>query len=131
MDSSSILKTFNNHFEEFVNDVQSVFPEDTEILTCKNSVLAIRKANPTMIIKIWRFYIANKYENEINSGDISFFLNKDYNDDLSYMDEQNTRNILNKINILREPIRNMGPENQSKSMKYIQNLTKLSKMYNK
>lgn len=131
MDSSTILKTFNNHFEDFVNDVQSVFPEDPEILSCKNVVLSIRKANPTMIIKIWRYYIADKYDNQIQSGDISFFLNKDYNEDLTYMDESNTSNILNKINVLREPIRNMGPENQAKSMKYIQNLTKLSKMYNK
>lgn len=131
MDSSTILKTFNNHFEDFVNDVQSVFPEDPEILSCKNVVLSIRKANPTTIIKIWRYYIADKYGNEIELGDISFFLDKDYNDDLTYMDESNTRNILNKINILREPIRNMGPENQGKSMKYIQNLTKLSKLYNK
>jgi hypothetical protein len=131
MDSSSILKAFNNHFEEFVNDVHSVFPEDPEILSCKNVVLSIRKANPTMIIKIWKVYITDKYDSQISSGDISFFLNKDYNDDLSYMDEQNTVNILNKINVLREPIRNMGPENQAKSMKYIQNLTKLSKMYNK
>lgn len=131
MDSSSILKAFNNHFEEFVNDVQSVFPEDTEILSCKNVVLSIRKANPTMIIKIWKSYIADKYGNEIEAGELSFFLNKDYNEDLNYMDEYNTRNILNKINILREPIRNMGPDNQAKSMKYIQNLTKLSKLYNK
>ena len=49
---ANILTAFNDHFVEFVNDVQSVFPEDTDILTAKNSLLAIRKANPKMIVKI-------------------------------------------------------------------------------
>jgi hypothetical protein len=34
------------------------------------------------------------------------------------------------IDCLREPIRNMGHENQVKSFKYIQNLCLLAKMYN-
>ena len=43
--ASNILTAFNDHFVEFVTDIQSVFPEDHDILVAKNSLLAIRKAN--------------------------------------------------------------------------------------
>jgi len=123
---SNILTAFNDHFLEFLNDVQSVFPEDADILTAKNALLAIRKANPKMIVKIWRTFIAEKYRDKIAVGDIGFFLDKDYANDVA--NSQNSDKIMESINRLREPIRNMGPENQSKVMKYIQNLTKLSEL---
>jgi hypothetical protein len=123
---SNILIAFNDHFLEFLNDVQSVFPEDADILTAKNALTAIRKANPKMIVKIWRKFIADKYRDQIAAGDIAFFIDKDYGSDVSTA--QNSDKIMESINRLREPIRNMGPDNQAKVMKYIQNLTKLSEL---
>ena len=121
---SNILTAFNDHFVAFINDVQSVFPEDTDVLTAKNALTAIRKANPKMIVKIWKAFIADKYKAEINAGDISFFAEKDYSSDVSV--SQNSDKIMESIDRLRAPIKNMSPENQAKTMKYIQNLTKLS-----
>jgi hypothetical protein len=121
---SNILTAFNEHFIEFLNDVQSVFPEDTDILAAKNALIAIRKANPKMIVKIWKTFIADKYRDQIEMGNIGFFIDKDYASDVSTSD--NSDKIMGSINRLREPIRNMGVDNQSKVMKYIQNLTKLS-----
>lgn len=123
---SNILTAFNDHFLEFLNDVQMVFPEDTDILTAKNALVAIRKANPKMIVKIWKTFIADKYRQQIQANDISFFLTKDYSSDVA--NSQNSDKIMDSINRLREPIKNMGPENQTKVMKYIQNLTKLADM---
>ena len=123
---SNILTAFNDHFIEFLNDVQSVFPEDADILTAKNALTAIRKANPKMIVKIWRVFIAEKYRNEILAGDIAFFIDKDYSSDVS--SASGSDKIMESINRLREPIRNMGSENQAKVIKYIQNLTKLADM---
>jgi hypothetical protein len=123
---SNILAAFNDHFLEFLNDIQGVFPEDPDILTAKNALTAIRKANPKMIVKIWRAFIAEKYRDQILAGDIAFFIDKDYGTDVS--SAQNSDKIMDSINRLREPIRNMGPDNQAKVMKYIQNLTKLSEL---
>ena len=123
---SNILTAFNDHFLEFLNDVQSVFPEDADVLTAKNALTAIRKANPKMIVKIWRAFIAEKYRDQILAGDIAFFIDKDYGSDVS--SAQTADKIMESINRLREPIRNMGPDNQAKVMKYIQNLTKLSEL---
>ena len=128
MDKSNILKTFNDHFVDFLNDIQSVFPNDLDIQASKTTLLTIKKMNPRLIIKIWNEHIVKKYKNQILNGDISFFIDKDYSDDLNEIDDASS--ITNKINKLREPIKNMGKENQDKCMKYIQNLTKLSELYN-
>ena len=122
--SSNFVTIFNDHFNEFVNDIQSVFPDDTDILTAKNALLAIRKANPKLIVRIWIKYVYNPYKEQIESGDIAFFLVKDYANDLARND--NSDKIMESIDRLRSPIKNMSPENQAKTMKYIQNLSKLA-----
>jgi len=124
--SNNILAAFNDHFGEFINDIQSVFPEDVDILSAKNALIAIRKANPKMIVKIWNSFIVSNYRSEISAGNLDFFMNKDYSNDVS--GSQNSDKIMESIDRLREPIRNMGPENQAKVMKYIQNLTKLAEL---
>jgi hypothetical protein len=125
--TSNILSAFNDHFVEFVSDIQNVFPEDTDILTAKNSLIAIRKANPKMIIKIWNIFIVGKYKPEIEAGNLDFFINKDYSQDISNTD--NSSKIMESIDRLRTPIKLMSNENQTKTMKYIQNLTKLADIY--
>ena len=122
--ATNILSAFNDHFLEFVNDVQNVFPDDTDILTAKNAFLTARKANPKLIVKIWKVYVVQKYRKEIESGNIEFFVNKDYRNDVSvspYSDK-----ITEAIDRLRDPVKKMNLDEQSKTMKYIENLTKLS-----
>ena len=79
-----------------------------------------------MIVKIWKVFIAEKYRSEIEAGDISFFADKDYSSDVA--SSNSSDKIMESIDRLRGPIKNMSPENQAKTMKYIQNLTKLSEM---
>ena len=123
---SNILTAFNDHFIDFLNDVQSVFPQDPDILSAKNALIMIRKANPKMIVKIWKTFIADKYRDQIAAGDIGFFISKDYSCDVS--NASGSDKIMESIDRLREPVRNMGTDNQAKVMKYIQNLTKLSEL---
>ncbi len=42
---------------------------------------------------------------------------------------QNKGKLLKTIDSFRERVRNMGEENKNKSIKYVQNLTKLCSMY--
>lgn len=123
----SILSAFNTHFVEFLEDVASIFPEDRDIKKAKTSLEMLKKANPKMIIRVWREYIVNKYKTQIEAGDISFFLSKDYSNDVSSAGDSSR--IMESIERLRTPISNMGKDNQDKTMKYIQNLTKLCEMY--
>jgi hypothetical protein len=128
-DKSIILKSFNNHFFEFLQDIITIFPENEELQFTKTKMEMLKKANPICIIKAWYFFVFEKYNNIISNGDITFFFDKDYKEDLEYM--KNSGEIMNVINKLREPIRNMSDTNKEHTLKYMQNLCKLSDIYMK
>jgi len=125
----NILSGFNNHFNEFLNDILSVFPDNIDIISAKNSMILIRKTNPKIIIQIWNSYVVGKYTKEIEMGNIDFFISKDYSSDLNNLDDSKKTKITESIDRLRNPIKMMNDADRDKSMKYIQNLTKLSKLY--
>ena len=124
---TNLLTIFNDHFMEFVEDIIRVFPDDTDLITAKNSFLLIRKANPKMIVKIFQGYVVDKYESKIDAGDISFFIDKDYAEDLEH--SQNSDKIIQAINRLRNPVKMMDHDDQMTSLKYLQNLKKISILY--
>ena len=123
----SLLTAFNNHFLEFVNDIACVFPKNKDIKLSKNVVSTLKAANPRLIIRIWKEYVSDPYSKKIEEEDISFFIEKDYSNDVTYIESNGY--IKKSIDRLREPIRKMGKENQDKSMKYMKNLTKLANLY--
>ena len=118
---------FNDHFMEFVSAIQTVFPEDVDILTAKNGLIAIRKANPKLLIKIWDTYIIRPYKSQIEEGNIDFFLLKDYSEDLSKAG--NSTQIMESINRLRGPVQQMNAEERKNVVKYLQNLSKLAALH--
>jgi hypothetical protein len=124
---TNILTPFCNYFIEMIEQVQNVFPEDTDILAAKNALITMRKLNPKLIITVWINYIATPYKQQIENNEIEFFIDKDYSKDL--VDATNNGKIIEVINRLRKPVKMMNKEEQQKIMKYIQNLTKLCFMY--
>ena len=127
-DKSSILRAFNAHFFDFIDDLISIFPNNTDLSLAKTTFDTIKKANPSAIVKAWLKFVYLPYENVINAGDISFFFDKDYSEDL--LNVSNSNKILNIIDTFRTPIKEMGDVNKEHTTKYIQNLSKLSMMYN-
>jgi hypothetical protein len=128
-DKSILLTAFNTQFYDFLDDIESVFINDHAIKQAKNALVLIKKVNPTLVIKLWYNYIVVNYESEIDSNNINFFIEKDYKNDLRYLNSSD--DIMKHIDSLREPVRNMGESNQKKSLMYIKNLCILSKLYNK
>ena len=127
-DKSILLTAFNTQFYDFLDDVESVFMNDSGIKRAKNALVLIKKVNPALIIKLWYKYIVVNYESEIDSNNIKFFIEKDYKNDLRYLNSSD--DIMKHIDSLREPVRNMGENNQQKSFMYIKNLCILSRLYN-
>lgn len=127
MDKSEILKAFNDHFEEFINDVREVFPDDIDIETAAAALLRLRKMNPKLILQTFYEYVACPYRAEIVKGDLAFFISKDYAFDISGIGQDSL--ILEKIDMLRDPVKNMSVKSQEKVMKYMQNLVKLASLY--
>lgn len=124
-DKSSLLKLFNNHLLEFIDDVISIFPENLDLKTGKTFIEGLKRVNPRQIIKIWQTCIVVPYQTEIEAGDQSFFLNKDYTNDLP----QDGGKALQMLENMRSLLKSTSQENREKAMQYVQNLTKISKMY--
>ena len=126
-DKSTILRTFNTQFFDFMKDILMVFPDNAEILTANKYFETIKKANPTAILKAWYSYVYVPYKNVIDEGNISFFFEKDYQSDLSGL--ANTGEIMQMIDRIRMPLREMSDENKQHTSKYVQILSKLSVIY--
>lgn len=129
MDKATILKAFNNQFEEFLEDVEVLFPDNTDIKTSKTGLLMLRKANPKKIVSVWYRYICLKYEDEIENENLDYFLTKDYSSDLK-MDEGASNKVMEGIDKIREPLRQLDQDNRKKTLQYLKNMNQLSKMYN-
>ena len=126
-DKLNYLKIFNEHFIEFIDDIIRIFPNDVDLLSTKNAFVLMRQTNPKLIISVFNTYVVNDYKNEIQNGDIDYFLNKDYTEDLKIT--QHSSKILDKIDRLRTPIKLMKPDDKQKIIKYLQNLQKISELY--
>ena len=127
-DKTVVLRAFNTHLFEFIDDIISVFPDNVDIKASRTSLEYTKKMNVTLIVKIWYSYVYLPYATIIDAGDLEFFINKDYSADVSSL--PNSRDILAAVDSLRSPIRGMSEANKTHSLSYIQNLCRLSKAYN-
>jgi hypothetical protein len=122
-DKKFVVKTFNNHLNEFMNDIISVYPTEVELLTSRTFMNGITKVKPKLIISYWYQYIYLVYKEKIDKGDFEFFLKKDYNTDVENND------ILTGIEKMRVKIADLSEESKIKSVEYAKNLSKLSALY--
>lgn len=127
-DKSTVLRAFNKHFFEFIDDIVTILPDEPEIVKAKVSFENIKKMNPTLICKTWFKVVYSPYKEVIEQGDISFFFEKDYASDLSNV--PNAAEIMSIIDKIRMPIKSMDEVNRGHCTKYIQNLSKLSTVHN-
>jgi hypothetical protein len=131
MDRTQLLRAFNEHFEEFIQDILQVFPSDTELRTVANALAMVRKANPRLTVIVFMERIVKPYKDQIETGDHDFFVHKDWKNDISDSTDfaMNKATIVDKIDRMRSSVQNMNDEDKGKSMQYIQNLTRLGEMY--
>ena len=125
----SIVKMFNDHFMEFIDDILIVFPSNAEILLGRTALIGIKKLNPSLLIRYWYDYVNIPYRENIEKGDLDFFIEKDYAKDVQ--DFEDPGYFLKAIDRFRGPIRDMEQENKDKSFQYIKNLCTLCDMYQK
>ena len=144
MDKSDVLKIFNQQFKEFVENISESFPKNTTISKMKTALNLLIVVKPNLVYKGVKKFVIDMYRTEIDSGDITFFIDKDYKQDLSKASgsesflkivneyatvDTDSNSILEKIEALKGPVREMNHIEQQNVMKYIQNLMKLSDLY--
>lgn len=127
MNKSEIMSGFNNHLTELLESLIEILPENKELKAALASITSIRKANPKLLIMSWKHYILNKYEENIMSGNVKYFLEKDYTEDVK--DTGDSANILEKIVVIKDTMKGLDKVNLDKTISYLQNLTKLCKVY--
>ena len=125
---SLVIQAYFKHFDEFMEDILRVYPDNKKYLKLKMYFDAMKKANPRMLIMCWKTMITEPYREEIEKGDVSFFMEKDYTEDLDWVNKKH--NIGESVRELRASVRDMSEANTQKAMKYVQNLTKIGDLYN-
>ena len=126
-EKKEILDTFNIYFREFVNDVYRIFPNDTTISMISKSLSILMMMTKKQVIQVFKTNIVDCYLKEIESGDLSFFMDKNYTDDLNKAGSPEF--IMNKIDYIKGLVKEMTNEEQQNVMKYFQNLTILCNLY--
>jgi hypothetical protein len=125
---SNILKTFNRQIQDFLKKLIEVLPKEDNIKTLNTMVNTFCKYNPVKLISIWHYYIALPYFNIISSGDIAYFENKNYSNDLVDL-KGNAEYVLQCYNKVKISISKLDNKIKQSIMQYVQILTKLSKKY--
>jgi hypothetical protein len=128
MDKTLITIAFNKILFEFFDEIIQIVPENGDIKNTRIFLKMMQMMNAQLIIKLWYKNLYEPYRGKIENNDLSFFIDKEYQDEASSL--PNAREVLQGIDKLREPIRNMSSINKETSMKFIQKLSKLSQLYN-
>lgn len=125
-----ILKAFNNQLSEFLDDLLAILPGEKDLMVLSTFMKTIIMGKPRKIIEVWNKYITIKYRDEILNGQIEYFLDKDYSEDLQ---DASSNEALIAIDKLRNQIKfTFNNEiNRDKTIKYMQNLIKLTELYYK
>ena len=82
MNNSLVLSTFIKQLDEWLDDVSRTYPGDSRFLKCKLYFATIKTTNPKILITTWKSMINDKYRTQIDSGDVNYFIEKDYKEDV-------------------------------------------------
>ena len=80
---SQYVAAFNNQFEELVEDIERIFPNDNEISSASRGLKNLRRITPKLIIRVFYEYVDKPYGAYIHDNNLQYFLEKDYKEDLS------------------------------------------------
>ena len=122
----SLKQVFCTQLIEFMDDVLTIFPNNLDLKTGKTFIIGLTKVSKKKLVEIWKTSVVDIYEHEIMNGDTEYFINKDYTEDLG---EGGTDKMMSVIEDVRKLMRKTSKENKNKAIKYLQNLTKICKLY--
>jgi len=122
------ISEFNEVYFQFLKFIKSNM-EDSTFKTFYRKNKFMRETNPKFFIRTWYNRIGSKYHAQVMNRDISFFLNKSYEDDVSDSGESNL--LLKYINKFKESYDTLNVEIKENFLNYIIILTDKSFVYYK
>jgi len=127
-DKITVQRAFNTLFFDFFKDIQTVYPDNKEIAYAADSFETLKRLNPSIIIRAWYTYAYLPYASYIDGGDLDFFLNKSYAEDLNDT-SGNKDEFLKMIDKVRKPLSEMDDKNREHTKEYLRKLNKLSHIW--
>ena len=129
MDKNTINRTFNTLFFQLVEDIIKINPDQTDIIRAQLFFQEMKKQNPTLLLKIWKKHVYEPFQEQIDQEDITFFITKEYDGEVSKMNGGNENAIHMFIENMKLQLHQMHEEDSMKIMKEIKMLSQLSAMY--
>ena len=65
-----ITSTFNTQFGECLQEISDLYPDESKLKKYSRYVESVKKMNPSLLIKAWKNHITDKYESQIEKGDL-------------------------------------------------------------
>lgn len=117
------LTAFTTQLDNFLFYLSKQFPTNNSIKTYHNSINLIKKINPRQVILFFKQYIYI-YKEKIDNEDASFFLEKEYNEEL----KNNNESMLEVIKF-KDLWKNSNDKQKKQVFRYFQLLCLLSENY--
>lgn len=124
MNNNLVLTTFLSQINECLEDISKIYSSDKRFVAARLYLDGIKQTNPKMILKMWKTRVTDKYYEEIEKGNIDYFIEKDFASEDGY-----SQSIDAIITELKDSIKTMSPSNKTIMIQYLQNLCKLSTLY--
>jgi len=122
--SKQIFEQFNKKYFDFLVFLKQYSNGDKLFQSFYKKNHVIKNMNIKLLIKTWYEHITSKYHKYIIDGNISFFLNKNYEEDV-----KNQTDIIKYINFFKKNFKQFEKKIVDEFVGYIKNLTRLSYMY--
>ena len=130
INKKSILKQFTQGFFDFLDFIKENADTKNDVFFKEfyYKCMFLKKTNIKLLIKTWHENITKLYYSKIMTNDISYFLNKDYSNDVSKTGTM--KNTMNQyINIMKQMYLTINDTIKNKIIGYIQLLTQSSQLY--
>ncbi len=108
------LKAFNNQILKLAKELSTLYPENSDLKSLKNTLFLTIRTTPKLPIQVYRTHIYTPYNDEILSENESFFLDLDL-----------TGTTLQKLEYVKSVWKEASEENRNIIWKYLKVLNKL------
>ena len=125
--SKDLFQQFNKLYFEFISFLKDHSNGDKLFNKLYQKIYIIKNTNIKLFIKVWYDNITLKYYQSILEENLSYFLNKNYNNDIDKI--ENSNDILKYIQYFKTNYDTFEKNIIDIFIKYMKELTQLSYLY--
>lgn len=124
MSKKILIDAFFNQYEDFLNQLKDVYPDDPDWKLYLSGLAIFRRTNPLIVVKkTWKW--VSKFEKDIYDRNEKFFMTMDYSE---YTEGEEP--LEQTIEKLRNMWTGMDDHNRKVVWEFVNNITTLAKLCN-